>query len=229
VKNVQRAAILASAAAVAGVAVVANSAFGSHAPRAQGSPAARAASPTSTDRSLASGVLQKAVLLDLAGEDETVPTRLALAPQPSLAHVQAQSRARVKAQTQSAGVATPSADELVSARRTQVDKVFSGAAGKAEIAETESTIKADADPTFQNFGAGVKSLKITRLTVSGTQASAVADVVSWAAMAQKNPSGTWVAAVPSNTLVVNAQLDKGSDGQWKVASYTWTFAAGTGP
>ncbi|MEV0801605.1 hypothetical protein AB0I34_28185 [Kribbella sp. NPDC050281] len=89
--------------------------------------------------------------------------------------------------------------------------------------------QASASPAFRSLDGGVSRVAIDSLSIEGQHARVHAVATMWSSVAQRQSDGRWIVATPKNTLQVMLGLDPDADGQWKVSTFTWTFAPGSEP
>jgi hypothetical protein len=108
---------------------------------------------------------------------------------------------------------------------------FAGAALTHETDTLDNALNQEADPAFLVFGGGSDHFVYHRAeATSSTRVLIVATVRMWSRIAQVRPTdGKTIVATPASPVDVRAVVEKGSDGAWKVTSYTWSFPPGSGP
>jgi hypothetical protein len=126
----------------------------------------------------------------------------------------------------------PSAAGSAATRVTKVARIgrsFTGAAALQEVRLVDAVQQVGASPGFRSLDGGVSNVAIDSLKVNGRHAQVHAVATMWSTVAQQQPDGRWIVATPRNTLQVTLGMDPDTDGQWKVSTFSWTFAPGSEP
>jgi hypothetical protein len=110
-----------------------------------------------------------------------------------------------------------------------INSIFAGKAVAKEKWVLQNSIDQAANPDHRSGAAGVRNIRYFAVTLVGTSATARATADSWAEFSEKDGKGAWHAYTPNNTELVTVTLSKEPDGRWKVQTFDWTFAPGTGP
>ena len=127
---------------------------------------------------------------------------------------------------------------FTSAQRTDLEtggeaaiaRYFASPQSTAEVAVLTKAMTLDANPNLINLGSGISKVDFRAVSVTGSQATVVADVTAWAkSAARRDPLARWVLASPVSQVRYTATLRLSPDGTWRIASLTSSPAPSAGP
>lgn len=107
-------------------------------------------------------------------------------------------------------------------------KYYVGDALAHEINAVQMNIRRFSNGQVRYLAGGITKMTFNQIIVNGNTATASAQAVTWAKLAQDQGKGKLVTAVPHNTIVMTFSLVK-TNGQWLINGESWDFAPGSNP